>query len=612
MQLLLHNIPLYCLLDDGCRCKFAERRHFVLNCYRGIRHLSHIGAFYVWAMTACMSQETIKLQVQPKRLKNAQEIEQKAIAARDSILLAEAWYLYGKMYVLAGDYRSAHAYFMKAFRVIEPKGDSFELNRLYRRLAENEERLGHFQEALRLGNQSLAIAQRVRSNPGLAGSYMVLGDIYKRIWETQGSQNQKIYLLAVINYRQTESLCHQVKDSMGIADACVRLGMLYLRANDRQAISYLQRAIKLYHPDEKIGNRIQAMLNLASAFASAGNYQLAFRTIREAEKLYQTKWTADYSLLLEFEKQYIQCYQAVHQWQAAFDHLEKLHKLEKSQLMADNQGAISRLNIAYQTSKKESLLHAQANELSTLHLQQRFFLVTSMLLILTIGLSITFFRLYRKNQRTSRQNQELVKEQNHRVKNNLQVISSLLSLQADQLTDEKARQAIEESYLRVKSMAILHRKLYDGDQLAKVDLEEFIPELVIGILQTFGISKIEPAFFIDPIHLSADKATPFGLILTELITNACKHAFADNPSPKLQISCRQKGRNIHLEVADNGRGLVPQMPMIPLHALLRTQSGTFGIQLIQSQLAQLKADGHFETVRPEAGQGTKFHMDFNA
>ncbi|MFD2936407.1 sensor histidine kinase [Spirosoma flavum] len=199
-------------------------------------------------------------------------------------------------------------------------------------------------------------------------------------------------------------------------------------------------------------------------------------------------------------------------------------------------------------------------------------------------MSIVFFRLYRKNQCIGATNAELVKEQNHRVKNNLQIVSSLLSLQANRLTDESAKNAVAEGQLRVEAMAILHRQLYDGDQLAMINPAEFIPELVDMVLQTFGYTHVRLVYDIDAFVLPADSALPVSLILNELTTNACKYAFPDHPDPVFHVSCRQKKNQIDLLVADNGPGMLPQFPI----DARSTSSTSFGMRLIQMQVDQLR------------------------
>ena len=293
-------------------------------------------------------------------------------------------------------------------------------------------------------------------------------------------------------------------------------------------------------------------------------------------------------------------------WQNAYQNLHRLYSLNNDPQQGEQDITSALLNMKYETQKKEAQLKSQQKEIALRtenERNQRLFLTMAVaLLLVAIGVSIAFYRLYRKNQRISRQNEELVKEQNHRVKNNLQVVSSLLNLQARQLPDEAAKRAVTDSQLRIQSMAILHRRLYDGEELAKVHLPEFMAELVQGVLKTFGYQSIIPTLSIDTIHLHADKAVPLGLIANELLTNACKYAFPCTDTPQLKISCQQRDSKLHFEVADNGSGLAPSEEN---EEVMVVPKKSFGMKLINSQAEQLHATYHFE----KKG-GTIFRMIF--
>lgn len=603
--------------------------------------------------TIGMAGKPVYLTLKPERMRHARAVEQQAIAANDSLLLAEAWYLYGKTYVFAGDYRTAQAYFMKSLRVHEPRGDSFELSRLYVRLSENEERLGHADKSLRFANRSLAIARRIHSDKALIRAYGALGNIYGSLWDGNITGNQRTYARILAYYKKTEELCYKLSDTLGIAEASVDLGTLFTRVKDPQAVPYLEKALHLFVLLNEDGVRVKAMAHLSAAYTMAGRDPLAFRTLQNAEQFYNSHKLSEYDIRLLLERTYVNYHKAKGQWKLAFEHARKLAALEKNQLLADNDGAITRLNIEYETGKKEALLKAQKRELAlrleTLTTQQRFTVVTLLLLVIAAGMSLVFFRLNLKNQGISRRNEELVKEQNHRVKNNLQVVSSLLSLQSKRLTDEAAKTAVEESRLRVQSMAILHQRLYDGGKLAEANLDDFIREVVIGVLRAYGYAAVQPRFAIDNITLPADKAVPLGLILNELTTNACKYAFPDNDNPEFSVTCHRKATKIEFTVTDNGPGLDGPGPSSPgladddestdyqtigsrtiesrtiesrtINASAIDRAGlsetvkspamlpvSFGLQLIQAQVEQLGGSSTFTT--GIKGRGVVFTLDF--
>ncbi|GAB4020869.1 sensor histidine kinase [Spirosoma koreense] len=568
------------------------------------------GALLVWLAGQAVSsgQGYPSLNVNPERLQQARQTEQRALAANDSLLLAEAWYLYGKTYVFAGDYRSSQSYFLNSLQILEPRGDSFELSRLYVRLSENESKQAHLKESINYARLALKVAERIRSKLALMRAYGALGGVYENLRDRTSTKDRVRRDTILYFYKQSAQLGLELKDTLAVAEAFLRLGTFLTAQKDQQSVAYLKKAWALFVRKNKEGSQLFAMLHLAGAYIALDQFGEAWSMLDRSERFCALKKLDEYDMRLLMDSQFVRYFEKTGQWKKAYERLKSLSELEKRQLLSDYDGTVTRLNIKYETSKKEALLKAQQKSIAlndqNLLLQKRFSIVASVLFAMATGMSIVFFRLSRKNQRISRRNEELVKEQNHRVKNNLQVVASLLSLQAKQLTDGAAKEAIVETRLRVESMAILHRRLYDGNQLAEVNLDAFIRELVQMVLKNYGYAHLQPRFTLDPIRVSADKAVSVGLIINELTTNACKYAFIDNENPVLVISCLQKKDKLELSVADNGPGWPTTRPGREPYGM---QKGSFGIQLIQSQVEQL-----YGTYRFQSANGVVFTMDFPA
>lgn len=533
-------------------------------------------------------------------------IEKEAIQKKDTVLLAEAYYQYYKSFSAAGDYKNAHAYFMKSFEIQEKRGDTYELGRLYFYLSAMAISMSHYEDALKHIRKSLAIAQKIQSDIGFIRAYKSLAEIHKQNWKTPQHPNWPQARLdsAQFYYQKLLQIAQKINNSEALAEAYEGLGDIQKARNSPKAIGYFEACHSLFVNKVKSkSGTVSVSISLLSVYTYFKKYDQAQKLVQKVEAMIDTVYinTKMYSNL---QKELILLYKATRNWKKALEHSEKLNKIEHKELMDDREGAISRLNIEYETQKKEAQLKSQQQEI-TLRAenernQQIFLLITFALLLVAVGATAAFYRLYRKNQRISRQNEELVKEQNHRVKNNLQVVSSLLNLQARQLPDAAAKRAVTDSQLRIQSMAILHRRLYDGEELAKVNLPEFIQELVKGVLKTFGYQSITPMFAIDRIHLHADKAVPLGLIINELVTNACKYAFPCTDAPTLEISCQQKDNKLQLIVADNGLGWNE-----PFDRGVVISKKSFGMKLIKSQAEQLNAVYDFEQER-----GTIFRMMF--
>ncbi len=157
-----------------------------------------------------------------------------------------------------------------------------------------------------------------------------------------------------------------------------------------------------------------------------------------------------------------------------------------------------------------------------------------------------------------REKEVLLKEAHHRVKNNLQVISSLLHMQGRYLADRSARELLRESQSRVHSIALVHEALYQSKDLGSIDLEEYLKRLISTIHTMFGKGTFTPALSCDVarVRLGIDAAVQCGLIVNELLTNAFKHAFPDGTEGHVHISVHREGdAELVLEVADDGIGL---------------------------------------------------------
>jgi len=195
----------------------------------------------------------------------------------------------------------------------------------------------------------------------------------------------------------------------------------------------------------------------------------------------------------------------------------------------------------------------------------------------------------------------LLKEIQHRVKNNLQVVSSLLNLQAGEIKDKRAREALKDSQHRVISMAMVHEKLYQSRDLARVDFHEYVQGLATELLRSYRVDSDAITLKIRPGHVSlgVDAAIPCGLIVNELISNCLKHAFPAGRKGQVLIDFHLDNDKYNLVVSDNGVGLPKDLDF--------RNSDTLGLQLVITLTDQIGA-----TIELNGDGGTEFKIMFPA
>jgi len=199
-----------------------------------------------------------------------------------------------------------------------------------------------------------------------------------------------------------------------------------------------------------------------------------------------------------------------------------------------------------------------------------------------------------------KERETLLKEIHHRVKNNMQIISSLLSLQAEQATELETVELLNESQRRIKSMARIHEKLYRSGSLAEIDFGDYIESLIDELLQTYNIPLGTVTFTtdIENVRLSLDTAIPCGLIVNELMSNSLKHAFLDGRTGEVRIALQHANGAHTLTVADNGVGF-------PADLDFRT-TDSLGMQLVVTLVNQLEG-----TIESNRENGTAFVISFH-
>jgi two-component sensor histidine kinase len=257
------------------------------------------------------------------------------------------------------------------------------------------------------------------------------------------------------------------------------------------------------------------------------------------------------------------------------------------------------LQTKYETGKKES-------EIRRLHIEsiaknKQIALLVSALVIVALFTACMiwlYHRIKKQRQEIATQSKKLeimMKELHHRVKNNLQIVSSLLSLQTYKVQDEEAMLVLKESQQRVQAMSFIHQRLYKTESLTAVNMKEYLTDLAESLVSSYGFNRddFDLHITIEQEMLDIDKALPIGLIINELVTNALKYAYNNANRPSLNITLTEEETKLVCSIKDNGIGIDEQQ--------WKQKKNSFGKQLITALCKQLRAQQSLVV-----GEGTHF------
>jgi PAS domain S-box-containing protein len=221
--------------------------------------------------------------------------------------------------------------------------------------------------------------------------------------------------------------------------------------------------------------------------------------------------------------------------------------------------------------------------------------------VLIIASDITESKQFEDELKNSiREKEILLQEIHHRVKNNMQIISSLLNIQARYVDDNETVNVLKESQNRVKSMAMIHEKLYQSKNFNKIYFADYIESLVWDLFYSYSIEKgtIKPVLEIDDVKLNIETSVPCGLIIVELVSNSLKYAFPDKHKGELKVSLKSKGNYYVLTISDNGVGIPENVDV--------KNTDSLGLRLVNSLTDQIDGEIELKT----SSHGTEFKITF--
>ncbi len=537
----------------------------------------------------------------------------------------------GRMHANLGQLDSARLFFDRAMTGYTAIGNKKGQATTSFKIAWVHKRKGEIKQAMEADLHALRMMEELGDQEGIAGALgRVSDDLYRQEQPTEaleyakrgieicrknGFQSELSNLLFYAGYASIgtgrheqalaffdESLALVRSLNLGnssVADMSNARGNAYKKMGryDEALADYktcLESAEKANYP----GGILTAIANLGEVNLLMGNYAAALpyqlKTIQLQEE------GGDIVSLTENYGHASTIYERLGDYKSALLYQKKARQMRDSTASVQSDAAMSELRTQYETEKKEATIALQGAKIS----QQRTVQWLSIGIAGLLGLfAFSFYRnaVARKkaNELLTAKNAEnelLLKEIHHRVKNNLEVVSSLLALQSAQIDDPNIKDAMQEGQNRVQSIGIVHQKLYQGENLAAVEMKDYFLNLSDSILDSFGADErvtIECAM--NQLELDIDTAVPLGLIVNEILTNALKYAFPDGRKGKIEINLEKKDDlTLLLKIADNGVGKSGVV------------HGTgFGGQLVSLLTRQLGG-----TMHEEVKGGTVVYFDF--
>jgi two-component system, sensor histidine kinase PdtaS len=484
----------------------------------------------------------------------------------------------------------------ESLRYYESLNDSLGMIRASSKLGFILFELKRIDDALPYHHRALDFAIAIKDTTEISIAYSNIGLAYEKKEKND---------TALIYYQRSFNLDQQTDDQFALLYDQYNLGNIYRKMeNYPLALSYTEKA---WEGAKKVGSR--AIINysqtlLGSIYIKLDQTRKGIDLLKDLIESATIQSTVDLS---DIHANLYLGYKEIGDIPSAFHHLEIYHELSDSLLNQNITQQINNLEIEYQTEKtrQELALANSEKEIAELKLDSfrfRLYFLLGVLLLIS-GLLYYLYRLNRqvKDQnliisRSLKEKEVLLKEIHHRVKNNLQVISSILSLQSKAEDDPNVISALKLGQNRVRSMALIHQNLYEENNLTGIEVKQYFDKLTRSLFHSYNISpdRIRLETDIQDLHLDVETVIPLGLIVNELITNSLKYAFPGDLEGTIKVKLQESNGILRLDVTDNGIGW-EQQP--------EKTGKSFGYRLINAFKQQLKAQLDIDSTN-----GTSVHM----
>ncbi|MBL4709388.1 MAG: hypothetical protein JKY48_13205 [Flavobacteriales bacterium] len=537
-----------------------------------------------------------------------------------------------ELYFNQYQYQKALPWVKKNIKAIEGNGVTDELGKLTYQAGVLNYALSNYLEALEYAFKATEIFQETKNDNQLAASYLQLGNLYYFL--DSKIDAEEYYRLAKKHYISKN-------DSLGYANCVSNIGLIKIDQKDYQAGIDLERQalpIILKSKNEIATGNIYHYLSeayLGLKMYDSSSVYVDKSILSNKKTFYYEGLCIDYliktKIALEKEDsntankflKRAQEFDSLHpnldskkdilfllsqlqgiegNFKEGFKNFKRFYEIEDKLRKSDDKLKLlafkqkSKLSqIQYELNKAKDL-----NKLETLknkEQKQLIYIISGIAIVLIVMLIIAII-LLRRNKTLAKslgQGQQKIKDElaikesllneiHHRVKNNLQVVSSMLSLQTQFIDNNSLQQVINDCRSRINSMSLIHESLYKKEDGLETPFNFYIEQLIPQLIDTYQVdeSKVKLIMTLDNVFLSLDESLPCGLLINEIVSNSLKHAFPNGQAGQLKIDLFRKGKLIALTLSDNGIGFDPIQKA--------NQNDTFGLLLIDTLVSQLEAE----------------------
>lgn len=513
----------------------------------------------------------------------------------------------GMNYNELGFYDLATEYLLKALPLAQQKKLYYELGLCYSVLGNTYLQLSDTDNALKYQTLSLQLREKDKNLeliPRIAESFTNMGEVYLQKGDLEKALQSLEQSLQLI--KQTGS--NKTGPSLNL------IGQVWFAKKDEtKAAFYFNSALDsmLQAGDRK--GEAEVRNNLARLYITQRNFDAALTQLKLAEQI-SSQSAASKILLTSFKIRH-SLLRARNEWEHAVALNDTIALLDDSLFNEQKNKTIAGLQIKYRTAENERMISElnEAGKLKSVQLEKSKATIAFLISGISLLLLLVIFAIYayRSKQKSLRQSNEIIlqkqqlieqkqymlSELHHRIKNNLQVLATLLSLQQKRLTDTGSREALKAVENRLDAMLLIHKGLYGNAADGTVEMNSYIEKLVENLTASYAFERLNTTLQIETIRLDADIALNIGFVANEIISNALKHAFGKTENPEIKVQSWQEPGKFRFIFTDNGCGMPPQSQI--------AGSESFGLKLIRILIQQMRGTLEVRT----GSQGTTFEIE---